>query len=267
MLAALQVVAGAGFFILLNWPLGIQSAMILIMIFAYLNAQLPVSLVARTIFKSTLIALPLAAAFHFVLMPRLDSFYELPPWLALLFFPMLYGVASRNPLTSMSAMLTVNLVNALISLSTAPPQYDFASFANTYLGMGGGIAVVFLLAYLFETRSPRRGFHGVLSALLSQSADYLKGLKDGVPQSSGGASIYNRHRQHWLQLLEKMKKLSASVDYRQDPLATRDQVGAVLRTCDVLVARLIWPSVLSVDRDDDDEVLRKSVNRAHGVVR
>ena len=216
-LAALQVATGAWFFILLDWPLGIQSAMILVTILAYLNAQLPVVLAAPTILKSVLIALPLAAVFHFALMPRIDSFIELAPWLALLFFPLLYRLASQNPLTSLSAILTVNLVNSLIAISSTPPDYNFASFMNTYLGMSGGIIVVLLLAYLFETRSPRRGLHGVLAALLSQSAAHVKALRDGLRPMAEATSTATIHRDQWLQSLERMKRLSDSVDYRQDP--------------------------------------------------
>jgi len=262
-LAGLQVVASAWFFVLLNWPLGLQSAMILTMIFVYLNAQLPVALTASTILKAMLMALPIAAVFHFIVMPTLDSYIELSPWLALLFFPLMYGASSRNPLTNMSAILIVNLANSLISVSTTPPQYDFSSFANTYLGMSGGISVVLLLAYLFETRSPRRGLHGALTALLKQSADYLKALEDDFPGPTAEPTLAKKHRKQWMQRLGKMKKLSAAVDYRQDPQADRDQVSAVLQACDVLVARLLWSSVLSVNSGNEVTITRRSVNREH----
>jgi hypothetical protein len=148
-LATLQVLLAALLFVALNWPLGLQSSMMLVMILAYMNAQMPVALLTRPILNSVAIALPLAAVFHFVLMPQVDNFTELAPWLALLFFPLMYGVASHNPSKSLAAKVSILLVNSLISVSTTPPSYDFASFANTYLGMSGGFGVVLLLAYLF----------------------------------------------------------------------------------------------------------------------
>ncbi|QDT48960.1 p-hydroxybenzoic acid efflux pump subunit AaeB [Symmachiella dynata] len=262
-LAGLQVVASAWFFVLLNWPLGLQSAMILTMIFVYLNAQLPVALTASTILQAVLMTLPIAAVFHFIVMPTLDSFIELSPWLAFLFFPLMYGLSSQNPLKSMSAMLTVNLTNSLISVSTTPPQYDFSSFANTYLGMSGGVAIVLLLAYLFETRSPRRGLHGALTALLKQSADYLKALEDDSPGPTAEPTLAKKHRMQWMQRLGQLKKLSAAVDYRQDPQANRDQVSTMLQSCDVLVARLFWSSVLSVPPRREARIEKRPLNREH----
>ena len=60
--------------------------------------------------KSVLFALPMAALFHFVVMPRVDSFVELSPWLLILFFPPLYLAAGPNPATSMAASLRSNRV-------------------------------------------------------------------------------------------------------------------------------------------------------------
>ena len=73
-LATLQVLLAAYLFVMVNWPLGLQVAMMLVMVLAFLNAQLPVALLTRTFMKSVLFALPMAAVFHFVVMPRIDSF-------------------------------------------------------------------------------------------------------------------------------------------------------------------------------------------------
>jgi uncharacterized membrane protein YccC len=239
-LATLQVLLAALFFLALNWPLGLESSMMLVMIFAYMNAQMPVALLTRPILKSVAIALPLAAVFHFVLMPRVDSFTELAPWLAVLFLPLLYGVASHNPSKSLAALVSVLLVNSLISVSTTPPSYDFASFANAYLGMSGGFGVVLLLAYLFETRSPRRGLYKLLSAMLSESVDYLKKLDDHPDSAPKGPELAKRHRKQSLSSLAKMKRLSALVDFPQDPSAGRAQLEVVMRTFDALTLKLIW---------------------------
>lgn len=262
-LACLQVVLGAWFFIVLDWPLGLQSAMIPMMILAYMNAQLPVALVARTILLSIAGALPLAAVFHFLVMPGLDSFSELAPWLAVLFFPFLYGIASRNPLTSLAAVVSVIIVKSLISVSTAPPSYDFASFANTYIAMSGGFSLVLLLAYLFETRSPRRGFHKLLSVVLSQSANNLKELNNRSLLASERVSLGNRQRKQWLHSLGQLKKLSTTVDYRQDPHICRDQVEAVLQAFDVLAMRLTWAYSLNASSESSAEREQRAVRQAH----
>lgn len=247
-LATLQVMLAACFFVTLDWPLGLETAMMLVMILAYINAQMPVALLTRPILKSVAIALPLAALFHFVVMPRVDSFMELAPWLALLFFPLMYGVANHNPSTSLAAKLSVLLVNALISVSTTPPSYDFASFANAYLGMSGGFGVVLLLAYLFETRNPRRGLHQLLSAMLSESADYLKKLDDYPHSTPERAELADAHHKRSLKSLGKMKKLSALIDFRQDPCVSRGQLEGVMRTVDVLMLKLLSASEPQADK-------------------
>jgi uncharacterized membrane protein YccC len=246
-LATLQVLLAALLFVALNWPLGLQSSMMLVMILAYMNAQMPVALLTRPILKSVAIALPLAAVFHFVLMPRVDNFAELAPWLVLLFFPLMYGVASHNPSKSLAALVSVLLVNSLISVSTTPPSYDFASFANAYLGVSGGFGVVLLLAYLFETRSPRRGLHKLLSAMISESVDYLKQLDDHPHSTPKDPELAKRYRKQSLSSLAKKKKLLALVDFRQDPRAGRDKLEVVMRTFDALTLKLIWSTQATAD--------------------
>ena len=248
-LASLQVCLGACFFIVLDWPLGLQSAMIPVMIFAYMNAQLPVALAARTILLSVAAALPLAAVFHFLVMPGVDTFSELAPCLALLYFPFLYGVASHNPRTSLAAVVSVIIAKALISVSTTPPSYDFASFANTYIGMSGGFSLVLLLAYLFETRSPRRSLHKLVSASLLDAADYLNKLPDQSATTSDWAARAATYRKRSLGALGKMNKLSALVDYGQDPSIARGNIQSALRSLDALVVKLISGDTLRTATD------------------
>jgi uncharacterized membrane protein YccC len=247
----------AWFFILLDWPLGLKSAMIPVMIFAYMNAQLPVALVATTILLSVAAALPLAAVFHFLVMPGIDTFGQLAPWLALLFFPFLYGVASRNPRASLAAIVSVIIAKSLISVSTTPPSYNFASFANTYIGMSGGFSLVLLLAYLFETRSPRRGLYKLLTASLVDAANYLKGLPDPSATKSNGAAMAAKYRKRSLRTLTKMQNLSAAVDYAQDPHIARDDIQSVLRSLDGLVMRLV----------SADSVIAAAESQANGLKR
>jgi hypothetical protein len=239
LLAALQVILGAWFFILVDWPLGLQSSMIPMMILAYMNAQLPVALVARTILTGLAAALPAGAVFHFLIMPGVDTLAQLVPWLVLFYLPFMYGIASRNPGTSLMAMMSVIVAKSLISVSTTPPTYDFASFANNYLGMSGGFATVLLLGYLFETRSPRRGLHKLLSSTLLSAADHVQKLDDPSLTPAQRTAAVTAHRKKSLQLLGQANKLSAFVDYDQDPHIPRRKIQAVLRSCDVLVTRLI----------------------------
>jgi uncharacterized membrane protein YccC len=262
-LACLQVVLGAWFFIALDWPLGLQSGMVAVMAFAYLNAQLPIAILARTILLSVASALPLAAVFYFLVMPGTDAFAQLAPWLALLFLPYLYVVASSNPLTSLAAIVSVIIAKSLISVSTTPPSYDFASFANTYLGLSGGFSLVLLLAYLFETRSPRRGFHKLLTVVLSQSATNLQALNVRSLGTSEVASLAKGHRKQSLRSLGQLKKLAATVDYRKEPHMSQDQVGTLLWVFEVLVMRLASAYPPSSSSDSCSESAELAISRAH----
>jgi hypothetical protein len=257
-LAALQVLLSAWFFIVFDWPLGLQTAMMLVMILACVNAQLPFALLARTVVISVASALPLAAVFYFLVMPRVDSFTELAPWLALFFFPFLYAIAGRNPSTSMGATISVLLANSLISISTAPPSYRFASFANLYLGMSGGFSVALILAYLFETRTPRGGLHKLVSATLLEAADYLRKLEDPSRTTSDRAVLATAHRKQSLRTLGQIEKLSALVDYEQDPHITRNQMQSVLRTLDTLAIRLAWVDCVSAPPESKPESVKRA---------
>jgi uncharacterized membrane protein YccC len=233
------------------------------MAFAYLNAQLPIALLARTILLSVASALPLAAVFYFRVMPGTDAFAQLAPWLALLFLPYLYVVASSNPLTSLAAIVSVIIAKSLISVSTTPPSYDFASFANTYLGLSGGFSLVLLLAYVFETRSPRRGFHKLLTVVLSQSAAYLQALNVRALGTSEVASLAKGHRKQSLQSLGQLRKLAATVDYRKEPHISRDQVGTLLRVFEVLVMRLASAYSVRTPSEPYAESDERAIRRVH----
>jgi uncharacterized membrane protein YgaE (UPF0421/DUF939 family) len=262
-LASLQIVLAAWFFILLDWPLGLQSAMIAVMALAYMNAQLPVALLARTILSSVASALPLAAVFYFVVMPGTSTFAQLAPWLAVFFLPYLYFIASSNPMTSLAAVVSVIIAKSLISVSTTPPSYDFAKFVNTYLGLSGGFSLVLLLAYFFEIRSPRRGFHKILAVVLAQFAEYLDALGNCACGTSEADSLVKKHRHQSLQSLGKLRKLAALVDYRQDPQIARDQITGVLQAIEILALRLAWACPWSHRSAGHTDGGERGVQQAH----
>ena len=236
--AFLQVLLGAWFFIWFDWPLGLQAGMIPMMIFAYLNAQLPFALVIKTILKSLVIALILGALFHFLLMPQLDSFIELSPFLAFLFFPFLYFIASKNPLTSLGSIMSLIVVKSLISISSTPPSYSFASFINTYIGMGGGFCTLLILGYLFETRTPRKGFYKLLTSAIAHASDMINHTNNPSDPCSKLNTQLVKSRSQGIQTYGKLRKLSAMVDYGQAPYLDRNQITSILNSYGVLLTRL-----------------------------
>ena len=213
--------------------------MMLVMVLAFLNAQLPVALLAGTFMKSVLFALPMAAVFHFVIMPRTTSYAELAPWLLLLFFPALYFAASANPARSMAANMSILLTNALISISTTPATYDFSSFANTYLGISGGFGVVLFLAYFFETRSPRRSSHRLMSMVLSQMSEWVESCL-GPNGQLGSTSEDSTVSKQIVTSLGKLKKVTAQIDYRQCPSVSRETIDSIVHSLEVLGWHTFW---------------------------
>jgi hypothetical protein len=234
-----QVLLSTWVFVLFDWPAGLEAGMLLVMVVAFLNAQLPIALPISTFAKGVVGALPLAMIFYFCIMPGTDSFAELAPWLALMFFPFLYLVASPNPLTSMAAILAILLANSLISISSTPPSYDLVSFATMYLGLCGGFGVALLLAYLFETRNPRRGLHQLMVAILNKSADYLEVMETPAPTNSNSDAPAAADPRQLLQLTKKMKVLCVLIDNGQVLYSPSDQIQPVIREVDVLVLRLV----------------------------
>ena len=123
--------------------------------------------------------------------------------------------------------MSILLTNALISISSTPPSYGFASFANTYLGISGGFGVVLFLAYLFETRSPRRGVHQLVKVVLSQMSDWMQSIAPADEQRSVTAS--QAQSKQLVASLGKLKKVAAQVDYGQCPSVDRETVASVAK--------------------------------------
>jgi hypothetical protein len=250
-IAAVQVLLSAWFIVTINWPAGLQAAMLLVMIVAFLNAQLPVALPIPALAKGVLAALPLSALFYFVVMPRTDGFAELAPWLVVMFFPFLYTVSSTNPLTSMAAMLALLLANSLISISATPPSYNFAAFATVYLGLAGGFLVPLLLTYVLETRSPRRSVHKLVSGILSRSADYLEAMDDPSRDDASRATLAATYRDQTLRSLGQLEQLSALACDRQALNNSPQQIRSVVNAVHTLVVRTIWAGWNTIPSDPE----------------
>lgn len=68
---------------------------------------------------SLVIAPAIAAPLYFGIMPRIDQYEELIPWLCIAFVPLLYLQTSRNPRTMILAML--------LSIRTLNQQYPLSA--------------------------------------------------------------------------------------------------------------------------------------------
>ncbi|MEQ8854865.1 FUSC family protein [Gimesia sp.] len=238
LLAVVQLVVATYFLLIMNWPLALHIAIVPIVVLILKNSTMPVSVATGTLVKSLLTILPVAAFFHFLVMPHLDSFEELAPLLAILFLYLLYGMSSPNPFRSLTSLIQVIVINILVSVSPTPPTYKFDTFTNLYLGLSGGFFIVVLITSLFETRNPRSGFLKLVSAICN---DLSVLFRDVSKRPESDLDCSSRRLQHsLLNQYMKMKQLYGVIKYRTKPGIQAREIEAVIDSVGTLILRVIW---------------------------
>jgi hypothetical protein len=222
----------------MNWPLALNISVVPVTVLVFKNSLMPVSMATGTIVKSLVSILPFAAIFHFLIMPYFDSFAELAPALAVMFFFMMYGMASPNPFLSLSSLLHIIVINILISVSFTPPTYGFGSFANIYIGLCGGLFLVLFLAYLFDTRNPRNEFLKLLGGICNELAGFFQ---DDRAQASPYLDDRSREKRHaLLKQYKQLNQLYSVIRYRAKPGIQAREIEAIIDAAGTLIMQVIW---------------------------
>jgi len=235
---SLVIVLMAWFFILTQWPMGLSLAMVFGALAIGFSAMLPLSMISRQLLLSLVIAPAMAAPLYFGIMPRLDRFVELIPWLFIAFLPLLYMQTSRNPKTMILAIFSSIFLIILLSLDEENQVYAFSSFMTSWFGFSGGFAISLAIYGLFSTVVPEREFWKQVRSFFAGCAQFVQGLEQSLPGTPAGTTLISTSQKRWQGTLRQLQVWSSMINYKQVPGNNRQRTQALIESIEYLVLRL-----------------------------
>jgi hypothetical protein len=212
---SLAVLLLGWFFIQTQWPMGLQLSIVFAVVAIGLGAMVPLVLVARQLLRSLIIGAAIAAPLYFGIMPRINQYEQLIPWLCVALFPLLYLMASR-PQIKIQALFSAIFVIALLSLDEESQSYSFSSFVNMWIGLVGGFGGALAVFGLFFSVVPEREFSKQVRSFFDRSGQFLRRLEASVPGASG-AAIIGTDGARWQGILKQLKTWSSAINYKRVP--------------------------------------------------
>jgi len=238
LIGSLVIVLMAWFFILTQWPMGLALAMVFGALAIGFSAMLPLSVISRQLLLSLVIAPAIAAPLYFGVMPRIDRFVELIPWLCIAFLPLLYLQTSRNPKTMILAIFSSIFLIILLSLDEENQAYTFSSFMTSWFGFSGGFAISLAIYGLFSTLVPEREFWKQVRSFFAGCAQFMQGLEQNAPGTPAGTTLVSTSQKRWQGALRQLQVWSSMINYRQVPGNDRQQTKALIESIEYLMLRL-----------------------------
>ncbi len=269
--AKMRKAAGSGlamvllgwFFIETQWPMGLMLSMVFASIAIALGAMVPLTLVRRQLLLSLIIGAAIAAPIYFGIMPRIDRYEQLIPWLCLALFPLVYLIASR-PQIKIQTLFSAIFVIALLSLDEEGQSYSFSSFVNMWLGLCGGFAGALAVLGLFSSVVPEQEFCKQVRAFFDQCGQFLRELAASEP-GAGGAAVVKAGHQRWHGILKQLRTWSSAINYEQVPANNGHKTQALMESIEHLALHLAaGGQVRRQFAGAVDEPLREVFDRFHG---
>jgi uncharacterized membrane protein YccC len=260
----LVVVLMAAFFILTQWPMGLSLAMVFGTLAIGFGAMLPLTMIRRQLLLSLVIGPAVAAPLYFGIMPRIDQYQELIPWLCIAFLPLLYIQTSRNPRTMILAIFSSIFLIALLSLDEESQSYSFSSFVTMWFGLCGGFTISLAIFGLFSSVVPEREFREQVRSFFGGCGQFMQGLKESAPGTPAGAALISTSVQRWQGTLKQLQTWSSAINYQQVPGNDRQQTQALIESIEYLALRLA--SAVRVRQhsvESLDEPLRQPLGRVY----
>jgi hypothetical protein len=214
---------------------------------------------------SLVIAPAIAAPLYFGIMPRIDQYVELIPWLCIAFLPLLYLQSSPNPKTVIQMVFTSIFLIALLSLDEEKQSYSFSSFITMWLGFCGGFTISLAIFGLFSSVVPEREFWKQVRSFFTGCAQFMQGLEEHAPGTPAGAAIISTGVQQRQGILTQLQMWSSAINYKRVPGNDRQQTQALIESIEYLALRLA--SAVRVRQQSVealDENLREQFGRIYG---
>ena len=260
----LVIVLMAVFFSLTQWPMGLSLAMVFGTLAVGFGAMLPLTMIRRQLLLSLVIAPAIAAPLYFGIMPRIDQYVELIPWLCIVFVPLLYVQTSPNPRTMILAIFSSLFLIALLSLDEESQSYSFSSFITMWFGFCGGFAISLAIFGLFSSVVPEREFWKQVRSFFAGCGQFMQQLEESAPGTPAGAAIISSSLQRWQGTLKQLQTWSSAINYKRVPGNDRQQTQALIASIEYLVLRLTSAvDVRQQSAEALDEPLRKLLGHTY----
>lgn len=221
------------FFILTNWPDGLELAMIFVTLTIAFNAMLPLMMIRRQLYLSLLIGPGIAAPLYFGIMPGIDRYVNLVPWLVVVFVPLFYLIQSPNPKTSMMLLFSTMFVIILMSLAEQGQSYTFSSFMTTWIALGGAFGIPLVIFALFSSLVPEREFWKQVRSFFAGCGQSMQNLATNPPTTPAGVALVKTSRQQSHGILKQLQVWSSAINYNRipgnDQRATQDFIESIER--------------------------------------
>jgi len=266
--AGLVVLLLGWFFIQTQWPQGLMLGMLFAtiainIIFALkaFGVVVPFLLLGRQLLLSLLIGPAIAAPLYFGIMPGIDQYQQLIPWLCVALFPLLYMMASK-PRKILQYLFSAIIVIALLGLDEQGQSYSFSSFVNMWLGICGGFGGALTVLGLFASVVPEREFCKQVRVFFAGCGQFTTGLRERAPGTAAEVAIVSTGQERWQPLLKHLQVWSRAINYERVPVNDREKTQALIESIEHLVLRL--PAAERVGQSSVealDEPMRKLLDR------
>ena len=224
------------FFIQTQWPMGLQLSMVFAGVAIGLGAMVPLVLVARQLLRSLIIGAAIAAPLYFGIMPRINQYEQLIPWLCVALFPLLYLISSR-PQIKIQALFSAIFVIALLSLDEESQSYSFSSFVNMWIGLAGGFGGALAVFGLFSSVVPEHEFSKQVRSFFDGSGQFIRALEASAP-GAAGAAIIGTGRARWQGIFKQLKTWSSAINYKRVPGNDPQKTQALIESIERMALRL-----------------------------
>jgi uncharacterized membrane protein YccC len=235
---SLVIVLMGSFFSLTQWPMGLSLGMVFGTLAIGFGAMLPLAMIRRQLLLSLVIGPAIAAPLYFGVMPRINQYEALIPWLCIAFLPLLYMQTSRNPKTMIQSIFSSIFLIALLQLDAENQSYDFSSFLTMWFGFCGGFTISLAIFSLFSSVVPEREFWKQVRSFFGGCGQFMQGLKGSAPGTPERAAIITTSEKRWQGTLKQLHTWSSSINYKRVPGNNRQQTQALIESIEYLALRL-----------------------------
>jgi len=234
--SGLVIILASTVWIFTNWPLGTSKFVFFAWIIAYINV---VSLYVPP--RSLLVGLVWGAAagsvMYFLIMPVLDGFLQLAPFIIVFLFPFCYMMFSSNPITYIRGMMASLFVIMFIDVSESQ-TYSFSSYINIFIGSGGGFLMGLLTLSLFEHRVPEKEFRTKLASFFGTCEKIINHLEEYKPWTPEGSSILKTGKKELFDHIKTCRMWSGVLNYDRVLANDKGKVSNLMAAIEALFFRI-----------------------------
>ena len=235
--AGLVILMSAWFFIQTQWPMGLSLGMVFATITIAFSAMLPLIMIGRQLLLSLVIGPAIAAPIYFGIMPGINQFQQLVPWLFVAFVPLFYLMAS-NPRKMMQYLFSAIFVAALLSLDESGQSYSFSAFAEMWFGFFGGFAGALAVYGLFSSVVPEHEFYKQVRSFFAGCGQFATEFRERALGTHAGTAIVSTGQERWQPVLKHLQIWSGAINYDRVPGNNHRKTQALIESIQQLALRL-----------------------------